>query len=124
MSAKTMDDPKAVLSMVAFIRDPVLWAITLAGSMFGLAIPQEALGVGHGAIVGLLALLGGFFGKLLQVWLQFRQQHAKESEDQAARFERLLKEEREAHEREQARLYTRIEALEGKLDRLQIAEKK
>lgn len=111
-----MDDPKAVLSMVAFTRDPVLWATTLVGSIFGLAVPPEILGVGHGAIVGLLALLGGFFGKLLQIWLQFRQQRAKESEDQASRFERLLREERESHEKEQARNVARIERLEAQLD--------
>lgn len=115
-SDATMDDPKAVLSMVAFVRDPVLWGITLAGSVLGLAVPPEVFGAGHGVIVGILALLGGFFGKVLQVWLQFRQQRAKEHEDQATRFERLLKEEREAHEREQARKDKRIEDLESKLD--------
>lgn len=115
-SDATMDDPKAVLSMVAFVRDPVLWGITLAGSVFGLAIPPEVLGAGHGAVIGLAALLGGFFGKVLQVWLQFRQQRAKEQDDQATRFERLLREEREAHDREQARKDKRIEDLEAKFD--------
>lgn len=116
MKSDAMDDPKAVLSMVAFVRDPVLWGITLAGSVFGLAIPPEVFGAGHGVIVGILALLGGFFGKVLQVWLQFRQQRAKEQDDQATRFERLLREEREAHDREQERQYKRIQDLESKLD--------
>lgn len=111
-----MDDPRAVLSMMAFVRDPALWLITLAGSVLGMTIPIDSLTSGHGAIFGLLALLGGFFGKVLQVWLQFRQQRAKEAEDNAARFERLLNEERNAHDRELARRDKRIESLESELD--------
>ena len=118
-----MHEPKAVLSMVAFIRDPVLWLVAAGGSVLGLALPQDLASAGHGAILGGLALLGGFFGKVLQVWLQFRQQTAKESEDRDMRFERLLREEREAHEREQGRLQTRIESLEKQLDRSRRDEK-
>lgn len=120
---RAMDEPRAVLSMVAFIRDPVLWLVTLAGSVCGLALPQDIASAGHGALLGALALLGGFFGKVLQVWLQFRQQAAEEQEDQAARFERLLREEREAHEREQGRMQTRIDSLERQLDRSRREEK-
>ena len=116
-TATRMDDPKAVLSMMAFIKDPALWLITLAGSLLGLAIPIDPSTPGHGAILGLLALLGGFFGKVLQVWLQFRQQRAKEKEDDAARYERLLREEKEEHLKEQMRLLERIEKLEVRLDK-------
>lgn len=119
MTDKTfeMDDPKALLTMVAFVKDPALWVIGAIGAALGVAIPAEALTSGHGAIIGLLALLGGFFGKLLQVWLQFRQQRATEHESQAARFERMLNEQREDHHKEVDRLIKRIEKLEGERDR-------
>jgi len=120
MTDKTlpMDDPsKALFTAMTFIRDPILWAAGAAGTILGVTVPAELLTSSHGVWIGLLALLGGFFGKLLQVWLQFRQQRATEHESQAARFERMLNEQREDHHKEVERLIKRIEKLEGERDR-------
>jgi hypothetical protein len=104
-----------LLTVGAFIKDPLLWLTTVGGAALGLVTPETFSG-SQSLYVGLLALLGGLLGKLLQIWLDYRKQNRDASDSQLSRFERLLKEEREAHDKTEQRYLQRIKELEEILD--------
>lgn len=108
-------DLQSMFAALTLTKDPFLWLIGPVVTLLGLAAPEVTPSAQHALLFGLLAFLGGLLGKLFEIYLKIRQQRAKEREDEVARMERLLKEERVDHRTEIDRHLHRIETLEAAL---------
>jgi hypothetical protein len=105
-----MDAP--LLNLGAFIRDPYLWVTTTGSAIVGLVTPDH---IPIAAWLPIAALVGSFLGKLAQVFIQWLRERRETKADLINRFETLLRDEREAHDKTEERYLKRIQFLEDKL---------
>lgn len=100
------------------LKNPILWTVIAVNAVFGAVLDHvEGLAASWKVLFGALAFFGSLLAQLLNYWIKARQQRDKAVEDNAARLERLLNEEREDHQKEVERYLKRIADLERRFDK-------